>query len=150
MRRLLILAAASLAVAASPAAQAASPAAARSGATVSTATSKFGRILVDGHGRALYLFQMDRRGSSSCSGDCAANWPPVVTHGKPRARGDARASRLGTIARDDGTRQVTYRGHALYRYAGDTGRGQTNGQGLTAFGAAWYLMSASGRAIVGY
>ena len=97
--------------------------------------SKLGTVLVDGQGRTVYLFKKDSGGRSACSGACASAWPPVIAHGHPRAAGSAKASRLGITMRADGTRQVTYRGHPLYRYIGDTARGQTNGQGLTAFGA---------------
>jgi predicted lipoprotein with Yx(FWY)xxD motif len=57
------------------------------------------------------------------------------------------ASDLGTISRSDGTKQVTYGGHPLYYYSRDTGAGQTNGEGLTAFGAAWYLLAPSGQQV---
>jgi predicted lipoprotein with Yx(FWY)xxD motif len=58
-----------------------------SAATVSTDKSSLGRILVDGKGRTLYLFEKDRRGRSACSGTCATYWPPLLTHGKPTAGG---------------------------------------------------------------
>jgi predicted lipoprotein with Yx(FWY)xxD motif len=103
--------------------------------------------LVDGQGRTLYLFEADKTSKSTCNGACAKNWPPVTTSGKPKAGHGAKASLLGTTKRSDRTTQVTYRGHPVYRFIGDGKPGQTNGQGINAFGAKWYMMSAAGKKI---
>jgi predicted lipoprotein with Yx(FWY)xxD motif len=115
---------------------------------VAAANSKLGRILVDARGRTLYLFAKDRNGKSACSGGCAAYWPPVIASGKPRAGAGAKQSLLGTTRRADGRRQVTYRHHPLYRYVGDTAKGQTNGQGLDLSGGEWWVLSPAGKKIV--
>ena len=70
--------------------------AASGGAKVAVANSGLGRILVDGHGHTLYLFAKDKRGRSSCAGQCAGFWPPLISSGKPRAAAGAKASLLGT------------------------------------------------------
>jgi predicted lipoprotein with Yx(FWY)xxD motif len=114
---------------------------------VSTGSSKLGRILVDGRGRTLYLFEKDTRRHSACSGTCATYWPPLLTRARPKARGKAAASLLGTIRRADGTTQVTYAGHPLYRYLPDARPGQTNGQDSHDFGAGWYVVSPAGKKI---
>jgi predicted lipoprotein with Yx(FWY)xxD motif len=106
-----------------------------------------GRYLVDGRGRALYLFEKDRRGRSACFGSCASVWPPLRAAGRVAHGAGVNTGRLGTVARRDGGRQVTYAGHPLYRYAGDRRAGQTSGQGLNQFGAKWYVLAASGRKI---
>ena len=116
-------------------------------ATVATAPSGLGRILVDGRGRTLYLFEKDRRGRSACSGLCATYWPPLVASGKWLAIKGVKQSLLASIRRADGSRQVTYAGHPLYLFSGDTKRGQTNGEGLTDFGAGWYVVSPAGKKI---
>jgi predicted lipoprotein with Yx(FWY)xxD motif len=114
-------------------------------ATVKTGTSALGRIVVDGKSRTLYLFEKDKHGKSACSGACAANWPPLLTKGKPVAGTGAKASLLGTTKRADGTTQVTYNKHPLYTFVGDQGkRGATTGEGLEAFGAKWYVVAAKG------
>ena len=59
------------------------------------------------------------------------------------------AAKLATIARAGGRRQVTYDGHPLYTYAGDTKPGATSGQGLDQFGAEWYVLNAAGVKIDG-
>ena len=117
------------------------------GAAVATARTGLGRVVVNGSGRTLYLFEKDKRGRSACSGACATYWPPLLTHGKPVASGGAKQSLLGTIRRGDGTRQVTYAGHPLYSFALDTKRGQTKGEGLTDFGAGWDALTPSGKKI---
>lgn len=116
-------------------------------AVVSSATSGFGHILVDRQGRTLYLFEKDRRDTSSCSGPCAGYWPPVLTTGRPLAATGVRSALLGTTRRADGTRQVTYNHHPLYRFKLDTKAGQTRGQNLHSFGADWYVLSPAGAKI---
>ena len=117
-------------------------------AEVSTAqVSSLGQILVDGHGRTLYLFVADLPNQSSCSGACAAIWPPATTQGPPTASGSAQQSQLTTIARSSGPRQLVYGTHPLYYYQGDTGRGDIRGQALTQFGAEWYAVSPQGQQV---
>jgi predicted lipoprotein with Yx(FWY)xxD motif len=113
-------------------------------AVVSTAKTSLGRIVVNSSGRTLYLFGNDRNGKSACSGQCAAFWPPLITSGKPRVSGGSRASLIGTTKRADGRLQVTYNHHPLYTFAKDTKAGQTNGEGVTAFGATWDAVSPAG------
>jgi len=116
-------------------------------AKVATGPSSLGRIVVDGRGHTLYLFEKDRRDRSTCSGACAAYWPPLLTRGKPIAIKGAKSSLLGSIRRSGGARQVTYAGHPLYLFSGDTRRGQTSGEGLADFGAGWYALTPSGKKI---
>ncbi len=116
-------------------------------AAVAGGSSALGHIIVDSRGHTLYLFEKDRRGASACSGACLVYWPPLLTGGTPTAIKGAEHGLLGSIRRGDGTRQVTYAGHPLYRFFGDTKRGQTNGEGLKDFGAAWYVLMPSGKKI---
>ena len=118
----------------------------QSGARVSTAHTGLGRVIVNGSGRTLYLFEKDKRGHSACSGICATYWPPLLASGKTVATG-VKPSLLGTIKRADGKKQVTIAGHPVYLFSGDSKRGQTNGEGLTDFGASWYALSPSGKKI---
>ena len=122
-------------------------AATQSSTTVSSATSKLGRILADSRGRTLYLFEKDKRGHSACAGACATYWPPLLTRGKPTAARAAKQALLGTTRRADGTTQVTYAGHPLYRFVQDTKPGQTTGQDLHDFGAGWYVLAPAGTKI---
>ena len=122
----------------------ASPSGASGGASVALASSKLGEILVDGRGRTLYLFQGDTGRASTCSGACASAWPPLTTISQPIAGPGVSASKLGTTKRRDGTSEITYNGHPLYTYAGDSAPGQTTGQGSDGFGAEWYVLSAAG------
>jgi predicted lipoprotein with Yx(FWY)xxD motif len=120
-----------------------------SAATIKTRHTAIGTVLVDAKGRTAYLFAKDSNGKSRCSGQCAVNWPPVLTSGKPKAAGGASAARLGTTRRADGTTQVTYAGHPLYRFVGDQGTpGSTKGEGINAFGAKWYVVTAAGKKVV--
>ena len=115
-------------------------------ATVEVHKTKLGTILVDQQGRTLYDFAKDKKNHSECAGACAKFWPPLLTNGKPKAGKGARAKMLGTAVRNSGT-QVTYNGHPLYTYAGDKKAGQTNGQGSTNFGAAWWVLAPNGTQI---
>jgi predicted lipoprotein with Yx(FWY)xxD motif len=116
-------------------------------ATVKVAHTDLGRTLVDSKGRTLYLFKHDSGTRSRCFGQCAVAWPPLRTSGKPTAGRGAHASLLGTTKRSDGRRQVTYKGHPLYRFQGDQKAGATNGQGINAFGGLWWAVSPSGKQI---
>ena len=116
-------------------------------AKVGTARTGLGRIIVDGRGRTLYLFEKDKRGRSACYGGCAKFWPPLLTHGKPSAGRGAKSSLLGVTRRRDGTEQATYAGHPLYRFVEDTRPGQTKGEGLNFFGGGWDALSPAGKKI---
>jgi predicted lipoprotein with Yx(FWY)xxD motif len=122
-------------------------AASTSSATVSVANTDLGKILVDSQGHTLYLFAQDNGTKSTCSGGCATAWPPLRASGKPTAGSGAKASLLGTTPRSDGQPQVTYDGHPLYGYQGDSAAGDTSGQDVTAFGAPWYALSPAGSEI---
>ncbi|MFL5896399.1 MAG: hypothetical protein ACJ76Z_14960 [Thermoleophilaceae bacterium] len=139
--------AAALAIGAGFAGAYAGHASAARAATVRAAGSPLGRIVVDGSGHTLYLFEKDKRGRSACFGPCATVWPPLMTSGKATAGTGAKASMVGVIRRAGGSHQVTYNGHPLYRYAGDTRPGQTNGEGLRDYGAGWYVVAPSGKKI---
>jgi predicted lipoprotein with Yx(FWY)xxD motif len=144
MRRLSILAAALLV-----AGLAAFAAANASAAThVKLHRTSLGRFLTDGKGHTLYMFGADSRNTSNCSGTCSTYWPPLTTHARPKAGHGVQRSHLRTIKRSDGTRQVTYHGHPLYRYFGDQRKGDTFGEGMNAFGGLWYVVSRGGHAIL--
>jgi predicted lipoprotein with Yx(FWY)xxD motif len=111
---------------------------------ISTASTGLGTTLVDSRGHTLYLFEKDRNGRSTCSGQCATNWPPVIASGRPVAGPGVRASLLGETKRADGRVQVTYNHHPLYFFSRDTKKGQANGENVDAFGAEWYAVSPAG------
>jgi predicted lipoprotein with Yx(FWY)xxD motif len=115
--------------------------------SIGTATGADGTYLVGPSGKALYLFDADKNGKSACSGACASAWPPLTVSTTPAVSGGAMSADLGTITRSDGSKQVTYNGHPLYYFAGDSGPGTTSGQGSDDFGADWWLVSTSGAAI---
>ena len=118
------------------------------GAVVSTAKTSLGRVIVKSNGHTLYMFGKDRNGKSACSGQCATFWPPLITSGKPRVASGARAALIGTTRRTDGRLQVTYNHHPVYTFAKDTKAGQTNGEGVSAFGGVWDAVSPAGAKIV--
>ena len=121
-----------------------------SGATATVGVANngaLGKILVDSTGRTLYLFQKDTGTKSACTGGCAAAWPPLRASGKPTVGTGATASDVGTTARSDGKPQVTYNGHPLYTFAKDKKPGDTNGQGVTAFGGSWFALNSAGNQV---
>ena len=119
----------------------------RPASLVATKTTSLGTFLVDAKGRALYLWDADHGSKSTCTGACAQAWPPLTATGTPKASGAAKASLLGTTKRADGSREITYAGHPLYYYEGDSAPGQTTGQGSDSFGSPWWVVSSGGRAI---
>jgi predicted lipoprotein with Yx(FWY)xxD motif len=114
------------------------------GTVIETASSSAGTVLTNGSGRAVYLWAKDTGNTSNCNGACAGAWPPVTTTGSATASGGAKASDLGTITRSDGSKQVTYDGHPLYYFSGDSGPGTATGQGSDSFGAPWWLVTPTG------
>ena len=118
---------------------------ARKGTKVRVADTRYGPILVDGRGRTIYLFTRDAgRRRSRCGDACARAWPPVFTRGGPRAGPGIDRSRLGTVRRRGGRRQVTYKGSPLYFYVGERRAGQILCQDVFEFGGTWYLVRPNG------
>ena len=118
------------------------------GTAIKLGSTKLGQVLVDSNGLTLYVFLADKGTGSSCnSPSCVQYWPPVLTTSAPQAGSGVTATLLGTTARADGTTQVTYAGHPLYRFINDKAAGAPTGQGVNAFGAYWYVVSPSGAPI---
>jgi predicted lipoprotein with Yx(FWY)xxD motif len=139
MRILLLLAAAATLVA--PTAAAASP-------TLTVRDTRYGPILFDGRGLALYAFTRDRRGGpSTCYGACAAAWPVYHARGRLQAGSGVRRGLIGTVRRRDGRPQVTYSGRPLYYYVGDRSPGQVTCQNVSEFGGLWLVVRPSGRLV---
>jgi predicted lipoprotein with Yx(FWY)xxD motif len=108
--------------------------------------SEYGRVIFTGENRAIYLFAKDH-GTSRCYGACAKAWPPVLTKGKPLAGQGIDVKLLGSIRRKDGTRQVTYAGHPLYRFTNDKKAFQITCQNVSQFGAKWLVITPAGKAV---
>ncbi|HWF35381.1 MAG TPA: hypothetical protein VG295_08405 [Solirubrobacteraceae bacterium] len=117
------------------------------GSIVSINETKLGGVLIGSKGATLYLFAKDPPGKSACAGACAGVWPPLLTTGTPVAGQGTSQSKLGTIARVGGAEQVTYNGHPLYTFVGDTHAGQTTGEGVNQFGGLWWAVSAAGEKV---
>ena len=116
-------------------------------ATVGISNTGIGQILVNSQGRTLYLFKADQGTKSACTGACAGAWPPLVVKGKPTLGKGVNSSLVGTATRPEGTTQLTYNGHPLYLFAQDQKAGETNGQGVSAFGAAWFALNSAGNQV---
>jgi predicted lipoprotein with Yx(FWY)xxD motif len=157
MQKTLALAALALAAVAVPAAgsageRSATAPSARAGAEMQVATlivrnTRFGRMLFDGRGRALYAFTRDRRGGpSTCYGACAAAWPVYFAKGKPVAGRGVNKSLIGTTRRRGGRLQLTYNGWPLYYYAHERA-GQVLCQNVDQFGGLWLVVRPSGQLV---
>jgi predicted lipoprotein with Yx(FWY)xxD motif len=124
-----------------------SPSHAAAGSALTLRSTSLGKTLVDANGRTLYLFEGDRANVSTLSGAGVAVWPRFTSSGTVKAENGALATKLGTVTSPSGVRQVTYSGHPLYYYVGDSKPGSTRGQHLNQFGALWYVLGPSGTAI---
>lgn len=113
-------------------------------ATIALGDSSLGQIIVDASGKSLYLFTPDSAGEPTCYDDCASTWPPLLVTGDAVAGIGLDASKLSTVERTDGTKQVKYGAWPLYYFAADAAAGETKGQGL---GEKWYVVGAAGDAI---
>jgi predicted lipoprotein with Yx(FWY)xxD motif len=112
-------------------------------------STSVGKIVQNGGGFTVYMFTRDRRREDNCVkvSDCAAVWSPVTTSGRPQAGPGVKRALLGTIKLPSGVKQVTYAGHPLYTYTGDSGPGDTSYIGFSQFGGTWYALNASGHAV---
>jgi len=119
------------------------PAATPSGGTVALKTGNVGgvTVLTNAKGLTVYMFAADSPGKSNCYGDCASYWPPVT--GSP-AHAAGVPGTFGTTTRTDGTKQVTWNGHPLYTYVGDSGPGQAHGNNLNLNGGLWKEIAVTG------
>jgi predicted lipoprotein with Yx(FWY)xxD motif len=146
MRHIRMILASALLAALVPAAiaSARTSASSASSKTVALRHTKLGSILVAPNGFTLYEFTRDRTNTDNCQhiSECPSFWPALV--GTPRAGHGVNARLLGTIRLKNGSRQVTYAGHPLYTYSGDTGPGQTSYVGVEALGGRWYAVNAQG------
>ena len=121
---------------------------AAAGTAINVGNTRLGQVLVESNGLTVYLFLADSSATSACnSASCMQYWPPVLTNGAPQAGPGVNVALLGTITRADGSAQVTYAGHPLYRFISDKAAGDSTGQGVNAFGAPWYVVSPSGAQI---
>jgi predicted lipoprotein with Yx(FWY)xxD motif len=123
------------------------PQTAAAGSAVSIRSTSLGKTLVDAQGRTLYLFEGDKTNVSTLSSAGLAVWPRFVATGAVKAVGGAQGAKIGTITSPSGVRQVTYNGHPLYYYVGDSKPGSTRGQNLNEFGALWYVLGPTGNAV---
>lgn len=119
------------------------------GASVlSTRSLKGAAGFVNSAGFTVYVFDKDLTdpGHSTCNGNdgCTQNWPPV----RPPS-GVTLSGQFATITRDDGTTQLTFAGRPLYTFVVDTAPGQTNGDGVNAFGAIWHIARPQSNATPG-
>lgn len=117
------------------------------GAKLATAdVASLGKVVVDGTGRTLYVFDKDTASpsKSNCDGDCAAKWPPVLAGDSTPQLDGVDASLVGTVARTDGSKQVTLAGLPLYQFVNDTKVGDAKGQ---AVGNIWWVVGADGKKV---
>jgi predicted lipoprotein with Yx(FWY)xxD motif len=112
-----------------------------------SASSKYGTILVTSSGLALYMLTADSPSKSVCTGACPSIWPPLTTKSSSKAGEGANAKLLRTIARSGSLRQIVYNGHPLYTYSGDSAKGQVNGEGIDSFGGHWYVLDSAGKPV---
>jgi predicted lipoprotein with Yx(FWY)xxD motif len=112
--------------------------------TLKTATVAGHTVVVDGEGKAVYVYTRDNAGAttSACTGGCASLWPAVTSAGAPTLQGVT--GKIGSITGVGGKQQITVNGMPIYYYAKDTGPGQFNGQGVAN---VWYVIGADGTMI---
>ncbi|MET7399540.1 hypothetical protein ABZS66_39255 [Dactylosporangium sp. NPDC005572] len=118
------------------AATSAAPSPSAAGGTLTVATTALGKVLADGQGYVLYLFDKDTATTSACVDQCAVNWPPVAAP-VTAAAGVTLPGAITAVTRPDGSSQAAYDGHPLYRWIRDTAPGQTTGEGVQG---VWHVI----------
>ncbi len=106
--------------------------------------SRYGKVLFDGKGRALYLFEKDGTGPSQCYDACAHAWPPFLKRGRLTGGPGVNKKLVGTTQRTDGTTQVTYAGKPLYYYITDRSPGEITCHNVNEFGGLWLVVNRAG------
>jgi predicted lipoprotein with Yx(FWY)xxD motif len=117
-----------------------------SGTVIKTVDTTKGTVLTDSSGYTMYWFAKDHGTTSACTGSCASAWPPVTVTGTPKA-GVSLPGKLGTISRGSGVMQLTYDGHPLYTYAGDSSPGAMTGNDINGYGGLWWAMTTTGATV---
>ena len=116
-------------------------------AELTVQSSHYGPTIFDSHHRVLYQFAADHSSQSTCYGECAKAWPPMLTSGQPKAIKGLDSSLLGTTTRRDGSQQVIYAGHPLYYFSEDK-PGKIMCQHVKLHGGFWYVVKPNGMAIL--
>lgn len=105
---------------------------------VVTLNGKMVHVLTNNKGFMLYYYMKDMMGSSSCTGGCAMNWPPLLApQGMMTVDSSEMLPKKLSVHKTANGNQVFYDNHALYTYAGDMQAGQFSGRGE---GGVWYLV----------
>jgi predicted lipoprotein with Yx(FWY)xxD motif len=130
-----------------------SPSSSASPVTISAkSVTGVGTILVNGNGQTLYVLTSEKGGKITCTDDngCTKVWPDTeLPKGVTSATAGSgiQPSLLGTVKNSAGELYPTYHGWPLYTYAGDSGPGQAQGEGITSFGGTWYVLNAAGNPV---
>jgi predicted lipoprotein with Yx(FWY)xxD motif len=106
---------------------------------VAQGSGSIGSYITGEDGKTLYIFMNDTKdsGKSVCNGDCASTWPPLVVESLDEVKADSGVTgTLALVTRDDGAKQVSYKGMPLYYFAADKAAGDTGGQGI---GGVWFV-----------
>ena len=114
------------------------------GTEVKVGDSEFGDMLYGADDQAIYIFENDPEGETVCYDDCAEDWPPVYTDGKPVAGEGVDESLLGTVERRDGRKQVTYADKPLYFYANEE-PGEVRCHNVNLNGGLWWVVGPDGK-----
>jgi len=99
-----------------------------------------GAYLIAYNGMTVYTFAKDKTGTTTCYGQCEANWPPYVVGPEDNVQNvklGVTGDKVGTITRANGSLQVTYNGLPLYFFAGDKASGDTKGENVAK---AWFVV----------
>lgn len=113
------------------------------GTVITTGGSEYGTMLFDDKKQAIYIWELEESSKAECYGDCAKDWPPVLTDGTPQAAGEVKSDLLGTTKRSDGSTQVTYNGHPLYYYTNE-GPGEVECHNVVTHGGLWWVIQPDG------
>ena len=118
-------------------------------AQLATAESRYGRILVDGSGRTLYLFDIERDPTPRCYDACAVSWPPLLATTASTTDPLLNQTSIAVSPRNNDSQQLTYNGHPLYYYVGDRAPGDILCQDVEEYGGHWWVVSPAGGPVTG-
>jgi predicted lipoprotein with Yx(FWY)xxD motif len=112
---------------------------AKKGTEISSVKMSLGKVAASSKGHVMYIFDKDKTKVSKCKTSCLSVWPAVTSASKPRAGSGISAKHLSRTKKH----QVTYYGHPLYFFTGDSKKGKANGENVGGF----FVISTHGKVI---
>jgi predicted lipoprotein with Yx(FWY)xxD motif len=106
--------------------------------TTLTVGGKTITVLTNAQGKTLYYFMLDTSQKTACTGSCTHTWPPLLVSGTTKVSAATKLPGVLEVYKNANGNQVIYNDHPLYTFSGDSGPGQSNGEGIAD---KWFVVT---------